>query len=66
MAEMHYGVVEQDGRWVIIGAGLRYGAYEDRASAEQAARQLAASSSVRVNLHVQDETGQLLPPEGLG
>ena len=65
MAEIHYGVVEQDGVWVIIGDGLRYGSYADRDTAECAARGLAESSSVDVQLHVQDDTGQLLPPEKL-
>ncbi len=65
MVETHYGVVEQDGHWIIIGQGLRFGSYEDRASAERAARGLAESSALGVQLHVQDATGQLLPPEQL-
>lgn len=65
MADVNYGVVEQDGAWIIIGDGLRYGAYNDRHAAERAARSLAESSSVTVRLHVQDDTGQLLPPEQL-
>jgi hypothetical protein len=63
MTETHYGVVEQDGHWIIIGAGLRFGQYADRATAERAARGLAESAAVDVHLHVQDESGVLKPPE---
>lgn len=65
MADVHYGVVEQDGVWIIIGDGLRFGSYDHREEAERAARRLAESSSVGVQLHVQDNTGELLPPEQL-
>jgi hypothetical protein len=65
MADVHYGVVEQDGVWIIIGDGLRFGSFADRDSAERAARNLADSSSVTVQLHVQDDTGELLPPQRL-
>ena len=65
MAEIHYGVVEQGGVWVIIGNGLRFGAYPDRKAAERAARELADRSAVGVQLHVQDETGELRKPEKL-
>jgi hypothetical protein len=67
MTDVHYGVVKQDGAWTIIGAGLRFGAYKDRASAERAVRRLAGQSAglLAVNLHVQDETGELQPPERL-
>ena len=66
MAEIHYGVVEQAGVWVIIGNGLRFGSYPDRPTAERAARELADRSAVEVQLHVQDETGELRKPERLG
>ena len=66
MTETHYGVVEQDGRWIIIGDGLRFGHYADRAAAERAARALAENSAAGAHLHVQDNSGVLLPPERLG
>ena len=63
MAQVHYGVVQQDGAWTIIGKGLRFGSYQTRSSAERAARRLAAKSAgLPVQLHVQDETGELKPP----
>lgn len=65
MAEPHYGVVEQGGRWIIIGEGLRFGAYSDRHAAERAIRGLAESSALGAHLHLQDDTGVLLPPERL-
>ena len=65
MTETHYGVVEQDGHWIIIGDGLRFGHYADRATAERAARGLAESSALGVQLHLQDDRGVLLPPETL-
>jgi hypothetical protein len=60
--QTHYGVVQQNGVWTIIGNGLRFGSYRTRASAETAARRLAVKSALPVQLHVQDETGELLPP----
>ena len=61
--ETHYGVVHQNGVWTIIGHGLRFGSYRSRSSAESAARRLARTSALPVQLHVQDEdTGELLPP----
>lgn len=66
MTETHYGVVEQHGQWIIIGASLRFGHYPDRETAEHAARELAESSALDVQLHVQDASGELLPPERLG
>ncbi len=65
MTEAHYGVVEQGGHWIIIGAGLRFGAYPDRPAAERAARGLAENSVLGVQLHIQDESGVLRPPEQL-
>lgn len=56
MPETHYGVVEQGGHWIIIA---------DRLTAERAARGLADSSALDVQLHVQDESGVLKPPERL-
>lgn len=64
MADIQYGVVHQDGRWTLIGRNLRYGAFRSRARAERAARQLAHScGGLPVELHVQDETGELRPPK---
>jgi hypothetical protein len=60
--QTHYGVVRQNGVWTIIGRGLRFGSYRTRASAETAARRLAVKSALPVQLHVQDESGELLPP----
>jgi hypothetical protein len=63
MAELHYGVVQQFGAWIIIGDHLRFGSYKTRKGAERAARRLASKSSgLPVQLHVQDETGELRPP----
>ncbi len=66
MAEVHYGVVQQDGVWIIIGDGLRFGSYKNRSAAERAAHRLAhKSSGLTVQLHVQDETGELGAPTRL-
>ena len=63
MEEVHYGVVQQDGAWTIIGTGFRFGAYKTRRGAERAARRLAKKSSgLPVQLHLQDERGELRPP----
>jgi len=63
MTEVHYGVIQQGGRWRIFGPNLRFGSYARRSSAVRAARRLAARSLPVGILHVQDETGELLPPE---
>jgi hypothetical protein len=63
MAEFHYGVVQQDGRWRIVGTHLRFGSYSLRSAAVRAARRLAKRSLPNGILHIQDETGELLPPE---
>jgi hypothetical protein len=65
MAEVHYGVVQQDGRWRILGENLRFGSYARQSAAVKAARRLAERSVPTGILHIQDETGQLLPPERL-
>ncbi len=63
MAEVHYGVVQQNGAWTIIGDSLHFGHYKTRAGAERAARRLSAKSSgLPVQLHVQDDLGELQPP----
>jgi hypothetical protein len=67
MTEVNYGVVQHNGAWTIIGDGLRFGAYASRVSAVRAARRLAKQSSgLPVKLHIQDESGELRPPEHLG
>lgn len=66
MAEVNYGVVQRNGAWTIIGKGLSFGAYKSRLSAERAARRLGQQSGgLLVKLHVQDESGELRPPEQL-
>ena len=66
MADVHYGVVQRDGAWTIIGESLHFGSYTTRWSAERAARRLARKSGgLPVQLHVQDETGELRPPAHL-
>ena len=63
MADINYGVVQQNGVWTIIGRSLKFGSYKTRRGAEQAARRLAAKSAgLPVQLHVQDEGGELQPP----
>jgi len=60
MAQVHYGVVQLQGTWTIIGQNLRFGAYASRALAERAAERLADQScGLPVQLHVQDESGVL-------
>lgn len=63
MTEVHYGVIQQGGCWRIVGQNLRFGSYNRRSSAVRAARRLAARSLPEGVLHIQDETGELLPPE---
>lgn len=63
MPDAHYGVVQQSGRWRIVGPNLRFGAYVRRSAAVTAARRLAARSLPAGVVHVQDESGELLPPE---
>lgn len=60
MTTVHYGVVQLDGAWTIIGKGLRFGSYRTRAAAERAARRLASKSAgLDVQLHLQDSSGRL-------
>ena len=66
MPDVHYGVVRQNGAWTIIGDNLRFGAYARRDSAMRAARRLAGQSGgLPVQLHAQDESGELLPPASI-
>lgn len=60
MLDLNYGVVEIQGRWSIIGRGLRFGAFATSEEAQAAARRLADQAvGLPVHLHVQDQTGQL-------
>ena len=64
MAQINYGVILQDGCWRLVGPPLRYGRFRSRARAERAAHALARhSAGLPVNLHIQAETGELLPPK---
>lgn len=66
MADIHYGVVLQDGRWRLIGKHLSYGAYRSRARAVRAARQLArACAGLPVMLHLQEDDARLGAPRRL-
>jgi hypothetical protein len=63
MADVNYGVVQQNGFWTIIGDSLRFGRYKTRRGAEEAARRLAGKSAgLPVQLHLQDDAGELKPP----
>jgi hypothetical protein len=60
MSEVEYGVVQRNGRWTIVGAHLRYGAYERRGAAIRAVVRLAKKSAgLPVRLYVQGESGEL-------
>lgn len=64
MTEIHYGVVKRGELWVIIGRNLEYGGYRHRSSAVRAARRLAVHcAGLPVALHLQEDSGKLLPPE---
>jgi hypothetical protein len=63
MTQVNYGVVKQEDGWAIIGDNLKVTGYARRSTAILAARRLAAKSGgLPVQLHIQDETGELLPP----
>jgi hypothetical protein len=58
--EIHYGVVQIDGQWTVISEGLRSGPYDTQEAAEQVARRMAEQAAgLEVQLHLQDETGEL-------
>jgi len=60
MPGIHYGVVMIDGQWMVISQGLRSGPYPSEADAETIARRMAdQAAGLEVQLHIQDETGQL-------
>jgi hypothetical protein len=66
MLEVHYGVVHQNGAWTLIGDSLRFGSYKTKTAAERAVRRLAKQSAgLPVQIHLQDETGELRSPEPL-
>jgi hypothetical protein len=66
MIEITYGVVRIDGDWMVISTGLRLGPYRTEAEAEQVARRMAdQAAGLEVQLHLQDEAGELhLEPQG--
>jgi hypothetical protein len=59
MIEVQYGVVQIDGHWTVISQGLRFGAYDTAAEAEEVARRMAEQAGMPVDIHLQDETGEL-------
>ena len=67
MTEVHYGVVRTSQGWSLIGDALRV-PYSTRGAAERAARRLAEQSTgigIPVQMHMQDEDGQLRRPQTL-
>ena len=60
MIEIAYGVVRIEDRWMVISRGLRMGPYPSRTEAEEVARRMAdKASGLEVQLHLQDEAGEL-------
>jgi hypothetical protein len=60
MIEIHYGVVQIDGQWMVISEGLRTGPYPTDDEAREVAQRMAAEAAgLTVHLHVQGETGAL-------
>jgi hypothetical protein len=60
MIEIAYGVVRIEDRWMVISRGLRMGPYPSRTEAEEVARRMADKAcGLEVQLHLQDETGEL-------
>jgi hypothetical protein len=60
MIEINYGVVRIEGGWMVISAGLRIGPYATEPEAEEVARRMAdQAAGLKVELHLQDEVGQL-------
>jgi hypothetical protein len=60
MLDLNYGVVEIQGRWTIIGEGLRFGSFDTAEQAQDIARRFASLVvELPVRLHIQDSFGQL-------
>ena len=60
MIEIHYGVVQIDGQWMVISEGLRAGPYATDTEAREVAERMAAEAAgLEVSLHIQDEAGVL-------
>ena len=60
MIEINYGVVQIDGGWMVISAGLRIGPYSTEGEAEEVVRRMAdQAAGLQVQLHLQDELGEL-------
>ena len=67
MIEIAYGVVLIDNRWMVISEGLRLGPYPSRTAAEEIARRMAdKASGLAVQLHLQDEAGELHQERHIG
>jgi hypothetical protein len=63
MPTLNFGVVEIQGRWTVIGDGLRFGAFDTAEQAQGVARRFAALVvDLPVRIHVQDTFGQLHRP----
>ena len=60
MIEVHYGVVQIEDQWMVISEGLRWGPFDTRAEAEHLAHRMAdQAAGLDVQIHLQDETGEL-------
>jgi hypothetical protein len=60
MIEIAYGVVLIEDHWMVISDGLRMGPYSSRTEAEAVARRMADKAcGLEVQLHLQDEAGEL-------
>ena len=60
MMEVHYGVVRIDDHWMVISEGLRWGPFDTKLEAEQVAHRMAdQAAGLDVQIHLQDETGEL-------
>ena len=58
--EIHYGVVQIDGQWMVISQGLRTGPYPSEAEASEVARRMAEQAAgLEVQLHLQNGLGEL-------
>ncbi len=60
MIQVQYGVIRIEDHWTVISQGLRFGRYDTEAEAEQVARRMAEQAAgLPVQLHIQDERGEL-------
>ena len=65
MIEIHYGVVQIGGQWMVISEGLRSGPYATAAEADEVARRMADQASGLAGSAVvqTDGTGETSPSE---